>query len=202
MDYKHNKKKKGDIIRAEEWNAFGNELEWVEQEMVKASDETVDGNLNITGNMGIGTKEPMSRLDVNGNLSAEIIYARTVRAARFQGDGSYLSGIAGKEDLSDKRLKTVLKPLKEVQSRINEIQAVYYKWNDHEKVKDLSKESQIGLIADEVEAVFPELISKDNDGFKQMEYGKLTAVLLEVVKEQGQNIAELKERIVKLEQSQ
>jgi molybdenum-dependent DNA-binding transcriptional regulator ModE len=57
----------------------------------------------------------------------------------------------------------------------------------------------IGVIAQEVEKVLPELVVEDKDGRKNMAYGNLTAVLVEAVKEQGEQIDDLKERIKKLE---
>ncbi len=45
----------------------------------------LDKNLGVKGALGIGVKSPLSRLDVNGDLTAEIIYARSVRAAKFEG---------------------------------------------------------------------------------------------------------------------
>jgi len=48
-------------------------------------DMIFEKSVTIDGNLGIGTKEPLSRLDVNGDISAEIIYARSVRAAKFEG---------------------------------------------------------------------------------------------------------------------
>ncbi len=47
----------------------------------------------------------------------------------------------------------------------------------------LPKDKQIGLIAQEVEKVFPELVSTDSEGYKSIAYGKLTAVLIEAIKE-------------------
>jgi hypothetical protein len=47
---------------------------------------------------------------------------------------------------------------------------------------------EIGLIAFDVEKVLPELVSTDSDGYKSIAYGKLTAVLVEAIKElQQQN---------------
>lgn len=42
---------------------------------------------------------------------------------------------------------------------------------------------QIGLVAQDVEKALPELVSKDKDGYKAISYTKLTAVLVEAVKE-------------------
>ena len=55
----------------------------------------------------------------------------------------------------------------------------------------------IGVIAQEVEEVFPELVLGDDP--KTVAYGNLTAVLIEAVKEQNEIIKTLTERIETLE---
>jgi len=47
---------------------------------------------------------------------------------------------------------------------------------------------QLGLIAQEVEKIFPELVKTDNNGYKAIAYDKLTAVLVEGMKEQQKQI--------------
>ena len=58
------------------------------------------------------------------------------------------------------------------------IRGVYHDWND-ERIVD----RQIGVIAQEIQAVYPELVMEGADGFLSVNYPKLTAVLLQSVKE-------------------
>ena len=54
-------------------------------------------------------------------------------------------------------------------------------------------EHSIGMVAEEVNEIFPELVSKDEDGkVTAMSYSRMTAVLLEAVKELSQEVKELK----------
>jgi len=64
-----------------------------------------------------------------------------------------------------------------------------------------TKTRQIGLIAQEVELLFPELVSEGPDGFKSVDYSKLTPVLIEAVKEQQKQIDSQNKRIEELEKS-
>ena len=65
------------------------------------------------------------------------------------------------------------------------LQGVAYDW-DTEKFKDrsFSKDRQIGFIAQDVEKVIPELVKTDDQGFKSMDYAKMSVVLVEAFKEQ------------------
>ena len=51
------------------------------------------------------------------------------------------------------------------------------------------------MIAQEVEAVFPELVAENNEGYKSVEYTKLIAVLIEAVKELKAENTELKDQL-------
>jgi hypothetical protein len=59
----------------------------------------------------------------------------------------------------------------------------------------------IGVIAQEVEKVLPEIVitGKTEDKFKSVDYGRLTAVLIEAVKEQQKQIETLTTKVKELE---
>ncbi len=80
---------------------------------------------------------------------------------------------------SDERLKTNVEEIKDALDIISEVKGVRFDWIDESKGTD----RQIGLIAQEVEKVMPELVAENKDGFKSIAYGKLTSVLVECVKE-------------------
>ncbi|MCF2520806.1 tail fiber domain-containing protein [Dyadobacter sp. CY351] len=80
---------------------------------------------------------------------------------------------------SDRRLKTNIKPFKSSLGKVNSLQGYHYNWEDKTKDQTL----QTGLIAQEVEQVFPELVSTNKDGFKSVNYIGLVPHLIESVKE-------------------
>ncbi len=82
---------------------------------------------------------------------------------------------------SDARLKKDLAPLTGVLRKIAGIRGVTYRMKDgtHGPIGP-----QIGLLAQEVRAVFPELVHEDTQGTLSVAYGNFSAVLLEAVKEQ------------------
>ena len=86
--------------------------------------------------------------------------------------------------LSDVRLKKNIKPLESSLDKISSLQGVSYEWN-REDYPDagMTEGKQIGLVAQDVEKELPELVSEDKDGYKGVSYSKLTAVLVEAVKE-------------------
>jgi hypothetical protein len=78
--------------------------------------------------------------------------------------------------------------------KVKQLRGVTFNWKD--KTKDSTQ--QIGFIAQEVEKIFPQLVKTDKDGMKSVAYSNITAVLVEAVKEQQQQIDELKREIDEL----
>ncbi len=109
---------------------------------------------------------------------------------------------------SDRRLKKDIEPISNSTSltKVLQLNPVYYTWK-----KDLVPSSflkahgdgkQIGLIAQEVEDIIPEVIKEgelQDETWKGINYSKLTTVLIGAVKEQQKQIEELKTRITELE---
>jgi hypothetical protein len=92
---------------------------------------------------------------------------------------------------SDIRYKKDIHPLKSSLEKVLKLRGVTYEW-DKNKVHwaGFKEGRQIGLIAQEVEKVFPELVHTDSNGYKTLSYDKLGPVLIEAVKEQQREIEE------------
>ena len=145
-----------------------------------------DGRMVIqdnTGNVGIGTTNPGYTLDVAGS----------VHGTSFPTS-------------SDIRFKKNVKPITNALEKVKQLEGVYFEWNDlHKEVLGRSKGmdgTQVGFIAQEVEKVVPEVISKwgqDNvNDYLAIDYARLTAILVEAVKEQQKEIDELKTLLTKI----
>lgn len=85
---------------------------------------------------------------------------------------------------SDARLKTNITPLTNVLEKVKQLRGVSYDWTDEYKAVNRGTERrEIGVLAQDVEAVFPELVTTWGEGHKAVEYGKLSGVLVEAIKE-------------------
>ena len=86
---------------------------------------------------------------------------------------------------SDKRFKKNVSPLQNNLEKILSLQGVNYDWRvDEFPGKNFNEGHQIGFIAQEIEEVLPMVVQTDKDGYKSVDYSRLTPVLVEAVKEQ------------------
>jgi hypothetical protein len=84
--------------------------------------------------------------------------------------------------------------------RLSKIRGVTWTWN--EQAGPLGKQpgsAEAGVIAQEVEAVFPELVDTSPEGFKRVDYTGLVGVLIEAVKELKAKNEALEKRVAELE---
>jgi hypothetical protein len=100
---------------------------------------------------------------------------------------------AGLLSNSDKRLKENIYLIDNALSKVNNIEGVYFNWKD-------KKETQVGVIAQQVKEVLPEVVSEDKSSYLSVDYSKLVPLLIGAVNEQSSIIEGLEKRIVKLEQ--
>ncbi|MFH1683890.1 MAG: tail fiber domain-containing protein, partial [Candidatus Margulisiibacteriota bacterium] len=163
-------------------NSTGYKFSWRKDDgSPRKNSVELDRNGNVYfmgGNVGIGTRNPLDhQLYVKGQITAT---------------GKIVGDI---EDTSDIRLKKNINQLTGVSEKLKNIRGVSFEWNElseHRKGKD------IGMIAQEVEPYFPEMVGSDS-GYKTLNYSKFTAVLIEAFKDQQKEIESLKKRIDEIE---
>ena len=122
------------------------------------------------GNVGIGTTAPSEKLHVAGNV--------------FANGGIFIT--------SDKRFKKEIKPLEGVLEKIQKLNGVSYQFKTEEfKERGFTERNQLGIIAQNLEKVYPELVKDYEDGYKAVNYDGLIPVLIEGLKEQQRVIKQL-----------
>lgn len=98
---------------------------------------------------------------------------------------------------SDARFKQHVRPLVGALAGVVALQAVRYDWNTlGVQHGGAAGAEQVGLLAQEVEKIYPELVSTDKDGYKAVNYAQLTPVLIEALKEQQQQLEILEKQVV------
>ena len=106
-----------------------------------------------------------------------------------------LNSTQGISESSDVRLKKDIDPITLGLDAVLQLEGKTFKWSD----ESLSQETHIGLIAQDVEKVIPELVTEDENGFKAIAYAKLTTILIEAIKEQQGQMTTQQDQIASLE---
>lgn len=93
---------------------------------------------------------------------------------------------------SDARLKDDIRPIEDAIDMTKTLNPVSFVWNNTEQ-------ADFGLIAQEVEEVFPEFVKEDMNGYKVVKYNSFVSLLIKTVQEQQLLIENLQERVATLE---
>ena len=95
---------------------------------------------------------------------------------------------------SDKRLKENIEIIDDPIKKLNTIKGVSFEWKDKKAhPADFHNERELGVIAQDVLPVLPEVVTQREDGFYAIKYDQLIPVLIEALKEQQKQIEDLQE---------
>ena len=142
----------------------------VNNELNQNNATPADAKLTVSndGNVGIGDTTPGYKLDVTG----------TIRAT-----GDVIA-------FSDARVKDNVVTIDNALDKVNRLRGVTYTRNDIE-----DKQTKMGVIAQEVLEVIPEVVQQDDKGNYSVAYGNMNGLLIEAIKELKAEIEELKSRL-------
>ena len=134
---------------------------------------SVNGGLSVNGNLRVGSRLIFTNLS---NSRVGINTANPSRTLDVSGDIGYSGSIV---NTSDRRLKERINPLEKSLEKLLAVRGVNFYWKD----KSISDKEQIGVIAQEIEKIFPNLVVNGKD-YKSVHYVALIPVLIESIKEQ------------------
>ena len=196
-------------------NAWRSGINAIPKFVIKTHNKNANGidvfTVQNDGNVGIGTTTPSEKLQVSGNAivsgnttSGTILATGLVSLCN--GTRNLIVNGAGflTTYVSDSRLKENIEPIneKETHSKLLNLEPKTFNWIDKEQNDNIK---EIGLIAQEVKLILPELVFENNNGMYGIHYDKISVLLLQSVQQlQKQNndmnmqITEMKNQIKEL----
>ena len=133
-----------------------------------------------SGGLGVSQTPVRATLHVSGTISGSLI--------RSSGDVVAFHS-------SDERLKDNLKPIEGATYKLQQVGGYEFDWNNNQTVY---KGHDVGVIAQEIEKILPEVVTKREDGYLAVKYEKIIPLLIEGFKEQQKEIEILKKQIKEL----
>jgi len=163
-----------------------------------------DGSANITiPNLVSGSAQVTLSSTTGGGTASNVQF-------NSLGIGMAASATAGRIDASndvvafstsDIRFKENIVPIENALDKISKISGNTYDWKVELKDVHGYEGNDVGVIAQEIEAVLPQLVQDRDNGYKAVKYDKLVALLIEGIKEQQTQIHSLTIEIEKLKES-
>ena len=138
-----------------------------------------------------------------GGVQFTVSSSGDCKVSNSLGVGMDASGTSGRIDASndivafstsDIRWKTNIKPIENPIEKIKQISGNTFEWIEDSKFHG-NTGKDVGVIAQEIEAILPEIVTTRDTGMKAVKYEKLVALLIEAVKEQQKQIDELKAKL-------
>lgn len=132
--------------------------------------------IDDTGRVGIGATTPLDRLHVAGDVRIGTGTTGCVRDA----DATILAGVCA----SDLSFKQDVVPFGSTLDKLARLTPVHYRWRaDEFPERHFGRGLTYGLVAQDVESVFPDLVTTDGDGYRAVNYSKLPLLTIQAVKE-------------------
>ena len=132
------------------------------------------------GNVGIGTTSPSFKLDINGSI-------------RYYGAPTQSSDARFKKDIQTLTASKI--------EKLDQVRGTSYQFRTEDfKDKNFLKGTQMGVIAQELIKVYPELVSKDAEGYYSVNYTGLIPVLVEAVKDLRKKNEQLQAKVGQVEE--
>ena len=138
-----------------------------------------------------------------GGVQFTVSSSGDCKVSNSLGVGMDASGTSGRIDASndivafstsDIRWKTNIKPIENPIEKIKQISGNTFEWIEDSKFHG-NTGKDVGVIAQEIEAILPEIVTTRDTGMKAVKYEKLVALLIEAVKEQQKQIDELNAKL-------
>lgn len=155
---------------------------------------TLTFNDNVIGAFGSSNDWELFHDGTNNysDLNVGNLYIRDNTTTRFTferttGNFTATGNVTG---YSDETLKDNVETISDALDKVAQLRGVEYDRNDIE-----GNPHQIGVIAQEVEKIIPEVVTTHEDGIKSVAYGNLVGLLIEAIKDLKEEVTELKVRL-------
>jgi hypothetical protein len=128
--------------------------------------------------------------NVSGSSTSHLTMGQISSSGDVVADGDIIA-----YNSSDERLKDNIQVIKGSLDKIGEIRGVEFDWNEKSPGWARERGHDVGVIAQEVQKVIPEIVVERKNGFLGVDYKRLVPLLIESIKELKQEVEDLKKKV-------
>ena len=170
-----------DIILKDGGTSFGSFKRASSDFIIKA--ETADKDILFKGTDDITT---ITALQLDMSEAGNAQFLGNISGSQIEASGDVIAFGS-----SDERLKDNITYIHRPIDKINKIGGYKFTWNDKQ---DAYLGKDIGVLAQEIEAVLPEIVTTRGSGYKAVKYEKIVPLLIEGIKELDKKIKDIEKK--------
>jgi len=163
------------------------------QFMNSSVDPTDSEYVYMTAYQYVGTTlETGIELDgkISGSTTSHLTMGQISSSGDIVADGDIVA-----YNSSDKRLKDNIQVIKGSLDKIGEIRGVEFDWNDKSPGWAQERGHDVGVVAQEVQQILPEIVIERKNGYLGVDYKRIVPLLIESIKELKQEVDDLKKKV-------
>ena len=145
--------------------------------------QTTNTGVSVTGNV-------IPSGNVSGSIASHLTMAQISSSGDVVADGDVVAF-----NSSDERLKDNIQVIKGSLDKIDGIRGVEFDWNDKSPGWARERGHDVGVVAQEVQKVVPEIVVERKNGYLGVDYKRLVPLLIESIKELKQEVDDLKKKV-------
>ncbi len=167
-----------DIILKDDGTAFGRFKRDTSDFVIKS--ETSNKHMLLKGNDGGVT---ITALDLDMENAGNAQFNANISGSQIEASGDVIAFGS-----SDERLKDNIQPISEPLYKLSKVGGYTFDWNDKQ---DTYEGHDVGVVAQEIEEVLPQIVTTRGNGYKAVKYEKIVPLLIESIKELNKKIEDI-----------
>ena len=133
---------------------------------------------------GVDASSTITALQLDMSEGGNAQFLKNISGSQIEASGDVIAFGS-----SDKRLKDNIQPISEPLYKLSKVGGYTFDWNDKQ---DTYEGNDVGVVAQEIEEILPQLVTTRDTGYKAVKYEKIIPLLIESIKELKKEIQELK----------
>jgi len=145
--------------------------------------QTTNTGVSVTGNA-------ITSGNISGSISSHLTMAQVSSSGDVVADGDVVA-----YNSSDRNLKDNIQVIKGSLDKLGGIRGVEFDWNDKSPGWAQERGHDVGVVAQEVQKVLPEIVTERKNGYLGVDYKRIVPLLIESIKELKQEVEDLKKKV-------